>query len=42
MQKTAAVLAIDNLLGTVGADLNTLRREARRLLGSAREADAGI
>jgi hypothetical protein len=41
MQTTEAVLAIDNLLGTVGADLNTLRREARRLLGSQSGSEAG-
>lgn len=41
MGDTEAVLAIDNLLGTVGADLNTLRRETRRLLGAEPEPEVG-
>ncbi len=41
MKNADADQAIENLLGTIGADLNSLRREARRLLGLKPEPDVG-
>ncbi len=41
MANPEAVRAVENLLGTVGADLNSVRREARRLLGAQPEPEIG-